>query len=214
MGAQRIKLEGIEIPTFLIQHPFPVVAVVGAFRPRFFIAEKVIANLSDNEIRAAIAHERGHLSARDNLKRAVLRGCRDSLTIAPCGRTLDSAWTHASEEAADELAVGNRPEVAMDLASALIKIARLVPDGTKPTMPAAAYLIGEADVGTISNRVKRLLEIDRTPSEPPGRFAKLLRATPEFVALLFVVSVGVIAFSPNHLAMVHSALEWMVTIFN
>lgn len=211
-SAERIELEGVAVPAFLIRHPFPVVAVVGAFRPRLFIAETVVANLSESEIRAAIAHECGHLSARDNLKRAVLRACRDSLMIVPCGRTLDSAWTYASEEAADELAVENRPALAMDLASALIEIARLVPEGGSPTMPAAAFLMGEADAGTISHRVKRLLETEGISVLTPGPFAKLLNATPQFVALLFVLAVGIIALSPNNLAMVHSALEWIVAV--
>jgi hypothetical protein len=80
---------------------------------------------------------------RDNLKRALMRACRDVLVIVPCGRILDRDWSEVAEAAADEHAARAGATVALDLASALIKIARLIPEGVKPTMPAGAFLIDD-----------------------------------------------------------------------
>ena len=41
-GAVQIKLNGTNIPTFRIASSFPIIAVVGTFRPRLFIAEHVL----------------------------------------------------------------------------------------------------------------------------------------------------------------------------
>jgi Zn-dependent protease with chaperone function len=78
--ATPLKLDGISIPTYLISHPFPVVAITGALKPRLFIATQVLEALNETELAAAMAHERGHLAMYDNLKRTSLRACRAVLT--------------------------------------------------------------------------------------------------------------------------------------
>ncbi|MDQ2855472.1 MAG: M48 family metalloprotease, partial [Acidobacteriota bacterium] len=85
-GAEPIRIAQVDIPAFRFEHPFPVIAVVGSIRPRLFVARRVLESLSDEEMLAAVAHESGHVAARDNLKRVVIRACRDMLTIVPCGR--------------------------------------------------------------------------------------------------------------------------------
>ena len=114
-----IQIPGIDIQSYQIQHAFPLIGIVGFLRPRLFIASQVLELLTPEEIAAAIAHENGHLMARDNLKRGLLRACRDTLLIIPCGRLLDRSWSEASEEAADENAARQGNGVALDLASAL-----------------------------------------------------------------------------------------------
>ena len=63
-ASTRIELEAINVPTYVLEHSFPIIAVVGAFRPRLFIANHVLESLSEEELAAAIAHEYGHLAAR------------------------------------------------------------------------------------------------------------------------------------------------------
>jgi beta-lactamase regulating signal transducer with metallopeptidase domain len=119
---RRISIEedDASLPLFAVNATFPTVAVVGIRRPVLFIAERVLAECSADEVHAMIAHESAHVRARDNLKRLVLRACPDLLT--PRGR-LVRAWTSATEEAADAAAVGSRPGSALDLADALIHVA-------------------------------------------------------------------------------------------
>ena len=169
--AERITLPGIAIATFRIEHAFPVIAIVGVVRPRLFIASHVLELLTAEEITAAVAHENSHLAARDNLKRGVLRACRDTLLIIPSGRSLDRSWSEAAEEAADESAAQRGRGIALDLASALVKIARNVPSGARPTMPAGVFLIGDElvgdeDVSGIKIRVGRLMVLAGGDSQP------------------------------------------------
>lgn len=67
-NAEPVKIAAVKIPVYRINHQFPVIAVVGAFRPRMFIARQVFDSLNEEEFRAAIAHEYGHLAALDNFK--------------------------------------------------------------------------------------------------------------------------------------------------
>ena len=155
-GAEPIRIAESNIPTFCIDHPFPIVAVVGSLRPRLFVARQVLESLSHEEMLAALAHEAGHLEAKDNLRRIIVRACRDVLTIVPCGRSLDRAWAENAEAAADEAAASEGSRVALNLASALIGVARMVPAGARPTTPLASFLLGDESAG-VKARVSRLL---------------------------------------------------------
>src|SRR5262249_55048977 len=90
-NAELIQQDQLSIPAYRFRHRFPVIAVVGVIRPRLFIADFLFDALSREELAAAIDHECGHIETHDNLKRAILRACRDVLTIVPCGRVLDRA---------------------------------------------------------------------------------------------------------------------------
>src|ERR1044071_5802249 len=39
-SSTRVELDTITVPTFILQHSFPIIAVVGALRPRLFIARR------------------------------------------------------------------------------------------------------------------------------------------------------------------------------
>src|SRR5205085_3126008 len=159
--ADRITVEDVNIPVFRFSHPFPVIAVVGMLRPRLFVASQIFDSLSPDEFRAAIAHEYGHLRAHDNLKRAFLRVCRDML-IFPFGRELDRAWADNTEAAADEYAAaigGN--SMALNLAEALIKVARIAPLNASPAMPLGSFIMGSND-GDLKRRIRRLVDLSDT----------------------------------------------------
>jgi Zn-dependent protease with chaperone function len=212
--AVQIRLEGIGIPTFRISSSFPIVAVVGTVRPRLFIAEHVLEILSEEELTAAIAHEGGHLSAHDNFKRSLLRACRDALMIVPCGRSLDRAWAEAAECAADEHAAQQNAETALNLASALVKIAKMVPVGAHATMPLAAFLIGVEETRGVKARVRRLLEIASDGCRrnvPNPTIARVLPVTSLGVLLTLAVTV---ASNQQVLVTVHSMMERAVKLLS
>jgi Zn-dependent protease with chaperone function len=142
--------DGAPIPVFAIDDAFPTVAVVGFSRPALFIAERVLRECTRDEVRAMLLHECAHVTHRDNLKRFFIRACPDVL-----GRTsaLDRAWASASEEAADARAAGGDLGSALELAQALIHIARLAP-GSSTLHVASAFYLG----GSIEARVRRLVE--------------------------------------------------------
>jgi beta-lactamase regulating signal transducer with metallopeptidase domain len=212
--AFQITLGGISIPTFRFANAFPIIAVVGTVRPRLFIAEQVLEILSKEELTAAIAHESGHLSAHDNFKRSLLRVCRDALMIVPCGRSLDRAWAEAAECAADEHAVQQNAETALNLASALVKIAKMIPVGAHASVPMAAFLVGVEETRGVKARVRRLLEIASNGcrhSVPNSPIARILPATS--LGLLLTLAVAV-ASNRQVLVTVHSMIERAVHLLS
>lgn len=208
--AARVEVEGAGIPAYRLRHRFPVIAVTGVLRPRLFIAEQVFDALTAGELAAALSHERGHVAARDNLKRALLQAVEDALLFAPLGRSLRRAWQCESELAADEFAASSRPAAAIDLASAIIKISRLIPAGARPTLPAGAHLLGDEEDG-LSRRVHKLLHM-ASPSaglSPARRLRGRLTLTPLlWLGLCAVVSL--ILTHPALLKATHFAIERVV----
>ena len=150
------------VPVFAIDESFPTVAVVGFSRPVLFIAERVLRECTTEEVRAMILHECAHVAHRDNLKRFLMRVCPDLRRDG----TLERAWTCAAEEAADARAVAGNPGFAVELAQALIRVARLAPRPSSLQLASAFYL-----GGSIESRVHRLLEPEASlpdPSRPMG----------------------------------------------
>jgi beta-lactamase regulating signal transducer with metallopeptidase domain len=209
--ARQIRIEGIKIPTFRIRHPFPIIAVVGTVRPRLFIAEQVLRTLNEDELAASIAHEGGHLNARDNLKRSTLLACRNALMMLPCGRSLDRAWADAAESAADEYAVFENSSRALNLASALVKIARMVPVGARADVPLGAYLVGAGENSGVKARVRRLLEI---ASNGPGlgNRRSIARVLPAASLGLLALFAATLSTNPKLLIVVHGAIEHAVSL--
>jgi len=208
--AEPVEFDQIRIPAYRLRHQFPVIAIVGAIRPKLFVADHLFQSLTREEMAAAIAHESGHLAARDNLKRAALRACRDSLAIFPCGVSLDRAWAAASESAADEHAAKGGGAVALDLASALVKIARLVPVGVKPTMPASALLIGDGADG-IAHRVRRLARLATLDNVSSGGSVFDSKAWPWACFAAMLTSAILLMTSSSTLLAVHHMIEIIVS---
>lgn len=211
--SETIVLENSPIPAYRINHQFPVVAVVGVFRPKLFIAKQIFNTLNNDELAAVIAHETAHLTARDNLKHWLMRICRDVLVFVPFNYLLDKEWKEAIELAADEKAAsGRNGAFALDLAQALIKIARLVPAGIKPTTPAGVFLInGETEDGdALTRRIQLLTQF----AERKLYFPKWKERLPRFITwgsfcfLLFAVVIT--ASSSEVLAAIHAGVEQIV----
>ena len=214
-ASTRIELEAINVPTYVLDHTFPIIAVVGAFRPRLFIAKHVLESLSEEELAAAIAHEYGHLAARDNFKRSVMRVSRAALLLIPCGRSLDRSWSEASESAADEHAAQQSSFVALNLASALVRVARMIPKGNRQVIPASvsAFLAGEDSPG-VKVRVKRLVELAAADPRLLASNASIVRFVPWFVLALTVVISVTIESRPQVLAAVHQFVEHVVAVLS
>lgn len=187
-------LQGFEtrLPLFAIDEPFPTVAVVGVARPALFISERVLRECTTDEIEAMLRHETAHVTVRDNLKRFVIRACPDVL-----GResALDRAWSRAAEEAADAAAIAGRPATAVELAQALIRVARLAPACNTPALASAFYL-----GGSIEARIRHLLA-PTVATEAPTPLGCVLLGGGALAAAILVIAGG---------PMIHQALEVLV----
>jgi hypothetical protein len=182
--AEPITMPGIEIPTFAVTSAFPVVAVVGIFRLRLIVARSVLAACTPAQLLAIAAHERRHVRAHDNLRRAIIGAAPDVIAWLPLAARLRDAWNTAAEEAADDAAAEVGDEGRVELADALIRVARLGSTGAlQPALPTSALYRGE----NLDRRVRRLLEPAPVAAAPRSTWHR--RAT---IAAAAVVSVLVL----------------------
>lgn len=200
--ARPFAIPGVAIRAFQMNHPFPVMAVVGVMRPRLFIADQVRSVLSDDELQAAAGHEIAHMTRADNFKRVLMLVCR-SVVPLPGGHLLDEEWSLASEIAADEEAASRRPAAALDLADALLKIARLVRHSHHLPASAAAF-ITSAGIASVAERVRLLANrSDDSPSRT---------SSGSLVFALGAVAVIVTLATPGTWLRVHAFVEFILPI--
>ncbi len=193
---RRLDILDSPLPAYAIEEPFPIVAVIGVLRPALFIAERVLRECPADEVRAMVRHECAHVGEGDNLKRLLIR-------IAPALRiaALDEAWAQAAEEAADATAVAERPAAALELAQALIRVARLAPVPSAPELASAFYRGGGIDA-----RVRRLLDTTAATAET-GRVARPVGCVMA-LSLLGAFALAVVLAAPA----LHQAMESFVSL--
>ncbi len=166
---QRRSAGGSQVLVLPADHP--MMAVAGILRPQLLMTRRLWEQLSPAQIEAGLGHERAHLRARDNLKRLLLVA-----TPAAGARLarLETAWARYAEWAADDRAVAGDAHRSLNLASALLAVARM---GSAPPMgwpreaPVASFLapsrLTGADVNArdLADRIERLLA-PPAPSAP------------------------------------------------
>jgi hypothetical protein len=162
-----ITLAGATVPAVRVESAFPLVAVVGLVRPRLLVAQRVLDACTPQELGAIVAHEAGHVATFDNLKRLLMRAAPDLLAFTPAGPAIEHDWADAAEEAADDHAARTAGGRALDLAGALVKVARMLPGGTHAALPASTLCHNE----TVERRVRRLLNWAPGGSGAPWLFA-------------------------------------------
>jgi Zn-dependent protease with chaperone function len=194
-GAQVLDA-GALAPTLQVRRGPPLL-LYGISQPRVLASETAVTLLSPSELRIAVEHEIGHLRSRDNLKRMVFYAAS-----FPGMRSLDQAWQDAAEFAADETAVSNGDE-AVDLASALIKLADIAPLDQPP-----AFTTGLLDRSALVRlRVKRLLDWQDASSRIIQRRRWLLLSSLPLV--LAIVSYSVAHYGQS-LLFTHQFTEWLI----
>jgi hypothetical protein len=190
-NAEPLPAEPWGVRASKIDAGFPVVAAAGMLRPHVFVDRRVIDACSPAELAAVAAHERAHISSRDNLRRFVIAACTGHDSAAA------SAWRIAAERAADERA-SDSPCTAAELASALVRVARIAP---APTLPLAAISTIH-DGGSLEQRVRHLLHF-----APSGRTLES-RTTPMLVAVS-AAAAGLMVMTPLPKSL-HAVLELLV----
>jgi hypothetical protein len=184
----------------VIHHASPAMALVGLFRSRVLISRDVMRLLTQDQMDAALRHERAHFTAHDNYKRLVL----GFAPIDGSGRKLQAAWSRFTEWAADDHATEGDSARSVALASALVSVARLTSPGCVPSHASvleSPLISGGPDLRA---RVERLLESGRAPAH---RFPVLASLA---WALTVALAVATIAQHPAASAFVHRLLEALI----
>ncbi len=196
-SATALEIGPAGVPAYVVDAPSPMVALVGVFSPRLIAARTVIDACSAEELAAIVAHERGHLHARDNFKRWLLTCAPDVMRWTRLHESIVGAWRDAAEFAADDAATRGKEEARVDLAALLLKIARLAP----PRFATPAGVSTFADKEGLDRRVRRLL----TPSHEQLRASWQLLAPAVLGITLLAVIVAVT--SPSDLKEIYEIVE-------
>lgn len=123
--------------------------VGGYLRPTIYASTDVMASLEPEEFEAALAHEVSHAQRRDPLRLLWLGSCPDFLQLFRLDGEWRRAFSRSCEFAADAGASRGNPEAALDLASALLKVARL-----RAFRPLSAEVLADVAVSSaFSSRV-------------------------------------------------------------
>lgn len=192
-----LRIDGVGMPAFAIDLPFPLVAVLGVVRPRLFISSSVLKACSPDELRAIVDHERRHVSAFDNATRLLMDAAPDALGGTAMAGALGSMWHQAVEYRADD-AAGRR----LDLASALVRVARLAGNAPPVVLPASALYRGDG----IDDRVRRLVR--EAPDASDGSTLRCLA----LAASVLAVAIAAAASNARASEFAHALLEAVVSL--
>jgi len=168
----------------------------GVLRPSVWLTSAAESVLNERELAAALQHEFVHVRRWDNLRKLILR-----LVAFPGMAGLESAWRQATEMAADDAAVSSAAE-ALDLASAVIKLSRLVPLQAPPDLTTALV---QNSLESVNARVERLVTWSERQQIPAPKYSwryALCGAAATIVTLAAMYS--------TLLLRMHMATEWLV----
>jgi Zn-dependent protease with chaperone function len=194
-SARTLDIGEFPIPAFVIEAPFPVVAIVGIRRQRLYVARQVLERCSADEFAAIVAHERTHLRHGDNFARLLLLSFPDLLMFTPMARRLEQRWAQACEEAADDEVA--KAGAGLALASALCKVARLARGSL--SIPGIALHNG----GGVAHRINRLIR--------PETIKLVVASRGRFDGVRFLILIAALLVAAGaELPRLHAATEAMV----
>jgi Zn-dependent protease with chaperone function len=187
------------VPAYAVDSFTPIIALVGVFAPKLIAARTVVEACDHRELANIVAHERGHLLSRDNLKRWLMAAAPDALRFTPAHSAILNAWDDAAEDAADDQATAGEETARVDLAALLVKVARL---STRPSLTAAT-VSPFIDRDRLERRVRRLLSASHGE---PSRQAVIQ----PFLGAGVSASILGMLNSPEALQTVHEMVETVV----
>lgn len=177
MGAPRVVLTGDESPRLFC---------AGVAHPRIVISRGAVALLDAAELRAALAHELGHLWRNDPLWGWGLAAARLLLFFNPVFHLEARAFAREAEWRADDFAVSSAAAAdRLALASGFLKLTRAGHRGERTTLIGAP--LSRARGLAVQTRCRRLLAAKLPAAAPFGRLRLALTALCLSTLLFFVV---------------------------
>jgi len=198
-GAKAVESVG-SVPVLTISTASPAMIATGILRPRILDSGAARQQLSGAELQASLNHELAHVRRGDNLKKLLMR-----IVAFPGMSGLEAAWLERTEMAADDAAVATTRD-ALDLAAALIKLSRMLPEAGAADL-TAAFVHGPASA--VHARVERLLEWSEEHGVAAGKHSQRYGLRCGIAATIVGIAVVVLTYN-QLLVQVHAATEWLV----
>ena len=173
-----------------------VVALTAIGRPRIVLSDSALGVMDEGELRASVAHERGHLHRRHRPLLLLASFLSALARPLPLTRAAERELAFHLERDADQFAVRETRD-PLALASAICKAAQ-------SRTPAWTSLAGK---GPVTSRLEILVDGGPRPSAAVERVAAALAALLALMTLAIVVALaGWIGGSPAAVAQVVSAV--------
>lgn len=126
----------------IISNPVPMAITMGFMKPKIIISTGLINLLTDDELKAVVAHEIYHKDNRDPLKIFLLSLCASTIGYIPILKWFSHQYRIIQEVLADEFAI-RKQETSMNLGSALLKMLKV---GKQEKMPFAYASFADTSV--------------------------------------------------------------------
>jgi len=165
----------------------PMVAVQGIFKPQLICTDSARALLNEEELDSVLRHEQAHVERRDNLRELLAKfssHLRPQLQDFHDMRHMRMRLTECAADAAaasDEL-------TALNLASALVRLARNMPSSVADDHFCVSTVVPDASTSVVADRVERLLHFSDLHKTDCSRWAVLAFLTFGLVFLLTLAS--------------------------
>lgn len=170
--------------------------VGGYLRPTIYASAEVMKSLDPAELDAALAHEVSHASQKDPLRLLWMGSCPDFLQWFGLDAPWRRAFASACEFAADERAAGGNEEVALDLASALVKVARIRTPGALTGDAALEVAVSSASSSPVDLRAR--VEALAAPRSVPSSVPAWLQPGAALALLVVVAALGALGSEHAH----------------
>jgi Zn-dependent protease with chaperone function len=179
---------------------FAGLSLAGVFRTRILVGAEARRALTRDELDVALAHEHAHRASRDNVKRCAMFCAPDFFGWTSTARALEQRWRAEAECRADSRAVAGDERRAVQLASALVKVARLANGGRSRLASPVWSTFHEPML--LEARVRRLVSGEALNASSP-RFTGS-------IVLTSVVALAWLGSSPAAAQQIHHATEAIV----
>ena len=143
------------------------ISLAGILRPTIVVGRRVREALTREELDVALAHEVAHRQSWDNVKRFAMFASPDVLRFTRAAADLEQGWCAEAECLADARAVDGDASLAANLASALVKVARLATARTEAFLAGPLWSAFHQE-GLLELRIRRLVTAPSSRLGPPG----------------------------------------------
>ena len=126
----------------IISNPAPIAITMGFVNPKIVISTGLISLLTDDELKAVVAHEIYHKDNRDPLKIFLLTLCAFTIGYIPILKWFNHQYRIIQEVLADEFAI-RKQGTSVNLGSALLKMLKV---GKQEKMPFAYASFADTSV--------------------------------------------------------------------